>query len=98
MKSVNSDYKIIEGFLHIPIIHLLTPTEGDVVMLDRWWRQDDEGNALIYVGSGSKNSFGQFRTFAPQCNASLKIAARLYKNQIVLISKAYFPVNMAERD
>jgi hypothetical protein len=71
-------------FILMPLSGLLTPSEGSICMLDRWWvvRGLD---ALFYKGYTS-----------PQCNSLLVLASKIAVNvpfptELLYIRVAYIP-------
>jgi len=75
-------------YLWLSLEELVTPREGDRVMLDLWWAMDDRGLFPIYIFGGA---------FSPQANRNRIITERFGPTSVPnfarvrLVSVSYLP-------
>jgi hypothetical protein len=76
----------MSDFYLMPMEQLISPSEGSVVFLERWWVVTEDNDVLFYTKGG---------VFSPQCNRDKSIAEHgttLYPNSRVhLVKVAYVP-------
>ena len=82
--------------IHISYEEATTPTEGAIVMMNRWWTVYKEGHISVYTAGVAPNKItGLYRTYSPQCNSNEHIANYRLKRKAVFLPIVYFKDRLA---
>jgi len=84
------------GFVRIPIIDIVQPVHGHILIADHWWIITDDDHVMFHYGISTK---GPHWIHSPLCNSNQHIAeviAQSMNERVIQLPFAYIPtVNTA---